>query len=351
MNTQTTFSDKVHTQDAYSELAQIFKASGDAMRLEILRILERDAYGVLELAAIFDVGQSAMSHHLKVLAKAGLVETQREGNSIFYRRPVLLGETPTDTARLNLLESVDLLSITDTTQTGIAQVREQRALQSQAFFARNAEHFKAHQELIAEYGLYSKPARELLENVQQSEMSVVLEIGPGEGAFLQDLSEMFNQVIALDNSSEMLEQARQLAQTQGLDNIEFLLGTTTDALQRNIKVDAIVINMVLHHVPSPASLISDCTQLLNSGGVLVISELSRHNQTWARESCGDLWLGFDSKEISQWADEAGLQEGESLYIGVRNGFQIQVRQFALPDLNQETLAAVDLLPDANTVGS
>ncbi len=351
MNTQTALSDNVHIQDTYSELAQIFKASGDAMRLEILRILERDTYGVLELAAIFDVGQSAMSHHLKVLAKAGLVETQREGNSIFYRRPVLLGETPADNARLNLLESIDQLPVTETTRAGIVQVREQRALQSQAFFARNAEHFKAHQELIAEYGLYSKPARELLENVQQPEMSVVLEIGPGEGAFLQDLSNMFGQVVALDNSSEMLEQARQFSRHQKLDNIEFLLGTTTDALKRNIKVDAIVINMVLHHVPSPASLISDCAQLLNPGGILVISELSRHDQTWARESCGDLWLGFDSREISQWAEEAGLLEGESLYIGVRNGFQIQVRQFELPVLSQETLAAVDYLPDAKPVGS
>ncbi|WP_020406950.1 ArsR/SmtB family transcription factor [Hahella ganghwensis] len=349
MNTQTALS--TNASDAYTELAPIFKASGDAMRLEILRILKRDTYGVLELAVIFDVGQSAMSHHLKVLAKAGLVETQREGNSIFYRRPVLRGDNPSDQARLNLLASIDILPVTTPTQSGIAQVREQRALQSQAFFARNAHHFKAHQELIAEYGLYSKPARDLLEQTQNEDMSVVLEIGPGEGAFLQDLSGMFNWVIALDNSSEMLEQARHFAQSHDLDNIDFLLGTTTDALLRNIKVDAIVINMVLHHVPSPASLISDCAQLLNQDGILIISELSRHDQTWARESCGDLWLGFDSREISQWAGEAGLQEGESLYIGVRNGFQIQVRQFSLPARNHAPPAEVDVLPEAMTEGS
>ncbi|NGE35891.1 ArsR family transcriptional regulator, partial [Klebsiella pneumoniae] len=32
-----------------------------------------------------------------------------------------------------------------------------------------------------------------------------------------------------------------------------------------------------------------------------------------------------------WADAAGLAPGESLYIGLRNGFQIQVRHFAKPD--------------------
>lgn len=41
---------------------------------------------MLELAQIFDVGQSGMSHHLKVLAQAELVATRREGNAIFYRR-------------------------------------------------------------------------------------------------------------------------------------------------------------------------------------------------------------------------------------------------------------------------
>ena len=69
-------------------LAALFKACGDPLRLEILRLLERDAFGVLELCALLGIRQSAMSHHLKVLSVAGLVETQREGNSIFYRRPL-----------------------------------------------------------------------------------------------------------------------------------------------------------------------------------------------------------------------------------------------------------------------
>ena len=67
-------------------LAATFKAAGDPMRLEILRIMERDSFGVLELCKIFAVQQPSMSHHLKVLAKAGLVATRREGNSIFYFR-------------------------------------------------------------------------------------------------------------------------------------------------------------------------------------------------------------------------------------------------------------------------
>lgn len=67
-------------------LAALCKASGDALRLNVLRALANDSFGVLELAQIFDIGQSGMSHHLKVLAQADLVATRREGNAIFYRR-------------------------------------------------------------------------------------------------------------------------------------------------------------------------------------------------------------------------------------------------------------------------
>ena len=67
-------------------LATLCKAAGDPLRVDILRVLRHNAYGVLELSEILDIGQSGMSHHLKILTKAGLTATRREGNSIFYRR-------------------------------------------------------------------------------------------------------------------------------------------------------------------------------------------------------------------------------------------------------------------------
>ncbi|HYQ38667.1 MAG TPA: ArsR family transcriptional regulator, partial [Pseudomonas sp.] len=60
-------------------------------------------------------------------------------------------------------------------------------------------------------------------------------------------------------------------------------------------------------------------------------------------ACGDVWLGFEQDELARWAEQAGLESGESLYLGLRNGFQIQVRHFASPEaaagttLNDRTL--------------
>ena len=66
-----------------SQLALAAKAAGDPLRMSVLKLLGQGAFGVLELCQIFDIKQSSMSHHLKVLSQAGLVSNQREGNSIF----------------------------------------------------------------------------------------------------------------------------------------------------------------------------------------------------------------------------------------------------------------------------
>ena len=104
-----------------------------------------------------------------------------------------------------------------------------------------------------------------------------------------------------------------------------------DALQdAQIHADCVVVNMVLHHFAAPAEAFRQLANLLQSGGSLLVTELCSHNQAWAREACGDLWLGFEQDDLAHWATAAGLVPGESLYIGLRNGFQIQVRHFQRP---------------------
>ena len=90
-------------------LSALCKAAGDGLRLNVLRALSNDSFGVLELAQIFAIGQSGMSHHLKVLAQAGLVATRREGNAIFYRRALAHTESAGGTLHAALLQEVDSL--------------------------------------------------------------------------------------------------------------------------------------------------------------------------------------------------------------------------------------------------
>ena len=310
-------------------LAAFCKAAGEPLRLNILRALSNDSFGVLELAHIFATGQSGVSHHLKVLTQAGLVTPRREGNAIFYRRSLPQQHSPDELLHHALLTSLDDLSVPSDVALRIKHVHAQRAEASQEFFERMAGDFQSRQDLIAGLPQFRDSLLALLDSLTFSAEATAIEVGPGDGGFLAELSSRFQQVRALDNSPQMLELARQTCVKHGLQNVELQLA---DALHDDVvAADCVVVNMVLHHFAAPAEALCLLARLLKPGGSLLITELCRHDQDWAKQACGDLWLGFDQDELAQWANAAGLIPSESLYLGLKNGFQIQLRHFATPD--------------------
>ena len=315
-------------------LAAFCKAAGEPLRLNILRALSNDSFGVLELAHIFATGQSGISHHLKVLTQAGLVTSRREGNAIFYRRSLPQNQSPDELLHHALLTSLDDLPVPADAALRIKQVHAQRAEASQEFFERMAGDFQSRQDLIAGLPQFRDSLLALLDSLTFAAEATAIEVGPGDGGFLAELSSRFQQVRALDNSPQMLELARQTCSKHALHNVELELA---DALQDDVvAADCVVVNMVLHHFAVPADALCQLARLLKPGGSLLITELCRHDQDWAKQACGDLWLGFDQDELALWANAAGLIPSESLYLGLKNGFQIQLRHFAKPD-SQSTL--------------
>jgi ArsR family transcriptional regulator len=67
-------------------MATVAKALGDPIRLQLIDVLRTHAgkVCVCELIPLFDVGQSTVSHHLKVLRRAGLVDSERRGLWAYY---------------------------------------------------------------------------------------------------------------------------------------------------------------------------------------------------------------------------------------------------------------------------
>ena len=306
-------------------LAALCKASGDELRLNVLRALASDSFGVLELAQIFDIGQSGMSHHLKVLAQAELVATRREGNAIFYRRALPDSHRLGGRLHTALLEEVDDLNLPQDVQARIAQVQQRRAATSQDFFLRVEEKFRAQQDLIAGLPQYRESLLALLDTLNFEPTASALEVGPGDGGFLPDLARRFAAVTAMDNSPTMLELARQVCERERLNNVNLQLADALGAT--DVEADCVVLNMVLHHFSDPAQALRLLAKRVKAGGSLLVTELCSHDQGWAREACGDLWLGFEQDDLARWANAAGLAPGDSLYVGLRNGFQIQVRHF------------------------
>ena len=67
-------------------LARIAKALGDPIRLQLVDVLRKHAgrVCVCELVPLFDLSQPTVSHHLKVLRDAGLVDCERRGLWAYY---------------------------------------------------------------------------------------------------------------------------------------------------------------------------------------------------------------------------------------------------------------------------
>lgn len=69
------------------ELARVFKALGDPVRLRLLSMIASRAGGevcVCDLTPAFDLAQPTISHHLKLLREAGLIDSQRRGTWVYY---------------------------------------------------------------------------------------------------------------------------------------------------------------------------------------------------------------------------------------------------------------------------
>ena len=305
--------------------ANLLKAAGDPLRLQILRVLNNNAFGALELSEIFDMRQNAMSHHLKLLSRASLVVSRREGTHIFYRRNPQ--QIQYRSFYDELFSIVNDLELPVDIQRKLDAIQNVRAAASKAFFRQNADKFREQQDLIASFPQYGEAVLNTLDNYVLRGRNV-LEVGPGQGDLLQGLCARFQQVYALDNAEEMLNQAKATARQQALGKVEFILGDTASPKLDQLGFDVITVNMVLHHTPAPATIISDLAQRLTKNGLLLITELCEHDQDWARDACGDLWLGFDPKDLSTWAKQSGLQEVGSEILALKNGFSIQIRQFS-----------------------
>jgi ArsR family transcriptional regulator len=67
-------------------LALVAKALGDPIRLQLVDVLRKHAgeVCVCELTPLFPVGQPTVSHHLRVLREAGLVDSERRGLWAYY---------------------------------------------------------------------------------------------------------------------------------------------------------------------------------------------------------------------------------------------------------------------------
>jgi ArsR family transcriptional regulator len=278
----------------------LFKSLADSTRLRILRVLCSGAFNVNELVGILGIGQSRVSRHLKILSEAGLLEVRREGSWAYYRLAPVNGSGRGSAIARALIDHIERSLPPE--QAGIAGCYERRRRLSQQFFRGAADGWDRRRDRVQGPPAYLD---RLLEGVG-SGADTLADLGTGTGVLLAPLSTRARRVIGIDASPEMLQAARQHAQGRGLENVDLRLGALEHLPLPDASVDGAVANMVLHHVADPRSALAEVRRILRPSGKLAIAELRRHGREEYREKLGDLWLGFERRELERWLGEADL---------------------------------------------
>lgn len=76
--------DKLESDRTLKDMAELFKALHDPARLKIINALLLAEMCVCDIAALMEMSQPAVSHHLKVLRQGHLVKYRREGKVTYY---------------------------------------------------------------------------------------------------------------------------------------------------------------------------------------------------------------------------------------------------------------------------
>ena len=125
----------------------------------------------------------------------------------------------------------------------------------------------------------------------------------------------------------MLSLTRRHLSPQQKARVQLAKSSLEDYQGEDASFDAVILNMVLHHLSSPRQAFARIRQLIRPLGCLLVADLCAHDQEWVRESCGDVWLGFEPQELKEWAFSAGFNEPQAIFIGLKNGFQVQILLF------------------------
>jgi ArsR family transcriptional regulator len=81
-------SDNALSAEQAERVAPLLKALGDPVRLRLMSLVASHPGGevcVCDLTSAFDLSQPTISHHMKVLYEAGLVDREKRGVWVYYR--------------------------------------------------------------------------------------------------------------------------------------------------------------------------------------------------------------------------------------------------------------------------
>jgi DNA-binding transcriptional ArsR family regulator len=308
---------------------ELYRLLGDPTRLRVLALCAMEELAVSELAELLGDGQPKVSRHAAALREAGLLDARRQGTWLLLR---LARDAQRDPVVADALAAGQACCQADGTLGRVAEVLGARDLGTREFFARGGR--PARSGPPEELGAYLRALAPLV-----SPRRLAVDAGTGDGALLEVLAPVFEQVIALDRSPVQLELAEARAARRAFRNVRFVRGeidgpevaTAVAELGAGGRggrgrrgpgsgADAVFAARVLHHAAVPSRAMAALARLARprvaaerGGGVLIL-EYESHRDEALREQQADLWLGFAPEELVRLCAHSGLEQVEQLRL-------------------------------------
>jgi ArsR family transcriptional regulator len=243
--------------------------------------------------------QSSVSRHLKPLRDSGLLDTRRDGTSVYYRRgPVFQDVTFAQLMSEKLAE--------------VPGANRDRAAVDRAIELRRKESTKFFDEIAGRYGSLTQPGGgwQALAAALAAGFSgqTVADIGCGEGDLTMLLARFVKRVVAVDISAQMLRVVQERSAEAGVARRVAVEKGDLEKLPLDTgSIDSAFVSQVLHHAARPGKGLTEAARILKPGGRLILLDLAQHDQEWVRTEWADQWLGFEERELRGWLAEAGLK--------------------------------------------
>jgi ArsR family transcriptional regulator len=272
----------------------------DPTRLRLLRLLERQELGVVELCDVLQAPQSTVSRHLKLLSDQGWISSRREGTASFYR--MTLDELSPGARKLWLLarEQTGDWPTVEQDRLRLERVLEKRHKDSLEFFAGAASEWDSLRTSLYGQGFTQSAMLALL----PPEWTVA-DLGCGTGAMTAELARHVKRVIGVDNSAAMLKAAKKRVGEAA--NVDLRRGALEALPIDDGACDAAILSLVLTYVPDPAAVLREAARILKPGGRLVVVDLLRHDREDFRRQMGQRFGGFELPEVESMLRNAGLE--------------------------------------------
>lgn len=296
-----------------NDVLPFFKALADDTRLRIVNVLLRHELKVSELVDVFQMGQSRISRHLKILAECGLLTSRRDGSWVFYAGAQDGRGGMALAAVAPLIQGVEEYAAD---LANVQRVLEERSSATKRFFDSVASDWdRMSKETLGDLDLTARVVEIL------PPCSVVLDMGCGPGHMSLALLAKAEHVIAVDSSAKMLDQARDRLAGQA-HRASLRIGELEHLPVREGEAQAAVLSMVLHHLPDPAAGVLEAYRALDKGGVLVLADFAKHDHEKMRAEYQDRWLGFTEGQIRDWLARTGFTLQSHDVLHARDGLDV-----------------------------